>query len=288
MTDQRMRSGAPTIGRKAPSHVIAGDGGILAAKSLRTSATTTNGKQRITTALLLAAGTGSRLQPLTHDAPKCLTDVNGTTILERLVGCLRSHGFKRVVVVVGHLDLRIREALRTSVDDITIEFIHSPRYRTTNNIYSLWMARLAIQEPFLLLESDLVFDSVLLDCMLEPDRIAVSRLLPWMNGTTVTLDPWRQVTGIHVGGDQASDELMYKTVNMYSFSSASWRRVARRLDEYITADRVGEYYETVFAELVAEASLTFETVFFDYDCWYEIDNLQDLHEAERLFPRNHG
>ena len=133
--------------------------------------TLSNGTQRITTALLLAAGTGSRLQPLTHAAPKCLTEVNGTTILERLVGSLRELGFKRLIVVVGYLDNCIREALTSVAKDLTIEFVSSPRYRTTNNIYSLWMSRKAICEPFLLVESDLVFDEVLLEEMLEPDRI---------------------------------------------------------------------------------------------------------------------
>ncbi|MBP87346.1 MAG: nucleotidyl transferase [Planctomycetaceae bacterium] len=246
-----------------------------------------NGTDRITTALLLAAGRGSRLWPLTDDAPKCLTEVSGTTILERLVCCMRSRGFKRLVVVVGYLDHRIRKALRTSVDGLTIEFIHSPRYRTTNNIYSLWLARNAIQEPFVLIESDLVFDTALLDEMLEPDRIAVSRTLPWMNGTTVSLDPRHEVTRFHIGGP-ALDEVTYKTVNMYSFSPPSWRRVASRLDQYISAGRVGEYYEKVFAELVAEGSLSFQAAFFDNECWYEIDTLEDLHEAERLFPTHRG
>ena len=153
-----------------------------------------HGTDRITTALLLAAGTGSRLQPLTQDAPKCLTEVNGTTILERLVSNLRTMGFTRLIVVVGYLEGCIREALTRLAGDFKIEFISSPRYRTTNNIYSLWMARNTIREPFLLVESDLVFDDALLEGMLVPDRIAVSRILPWMNGTTVALGPFRQVT----------------------------------------------------------------------------------------------
>ena len=52
-----------------------------------------NGRDRIKTALLLAAGTGSRLQPLTEDLPKCLTEVNETTILERLIRGLRAWEF---------------------------------------------------------------------------------------------------------------------------------------------------------------------------------------------------
>jgi len=55
-------------------------------------------KENVTTALLLAAGTGSRLFPLTNNAPKCLTMVNGVSILERLIANLNQHGFKRLVV----------------------------------------------------------------------------------------------------------------------------------------------------------------------------------------------
>ena len=242
-----------------------------------------NGRDRITSALLLAAGTGSRLQPLTHAAPKCLTEVNGAAILERLICSLRDRGIKRLVVVVGYLDGCIRDFLASSKRGLTIEYVSSSKYRTTNNIYSLWLARKVFHEPFLLIESDLVFDAVLLEDMLEPDRIAVSRMLPWMNGTTVALDQWRNVTRFHAGGQTSPDEL-YKTVNMYSFSLPSWQRVSTLLEQYISAGRVDEYYETVFAEMVAAGDLSFEAVFFDNECWYEIDTLEDLREAERLFP----
>ena len=142
-------------------------------------------EQQITTALLLAAGTGSRLHPFTQYEPKCLTMVNGMSILERLVNNLDQHGFKRLVVVTGHLEHRIRDFLGDQFGDISIDYVFSPPYRTTNNVYSLWMAREAINEPFLLLESDLVFDGSLLDPMLYPDRIAVAKMQPWMNGTCV-------------------------------------------------------------------------------------------------------
>jgi NDP-sugar pyrophosphorylase family protein len=247
-----------------------------------------NGRNRIRTALLLAAGTGSRLQPLTDDLPKCLTEINKTTILERLVDGLRAWEFERLVVVLGHLDGCVRDFLDSLASGLTIEYVSSTKYRTTNNIYSLWTARHIIQEPFLLLECDLIFDDVLLGKMLEPDRIAVSHILPWMNGTTVSLDHSNQVIRFHMGEDQPRDKLFHKTVNMYSFSRPSWQRVAQRLEQYISAGRVNGYYEAVFAEMVADGGLSFEAVFFDDQCWYEIDTLDDLHEAERLFPRDSG
>lgn len=239
---------------------------------------------RISTAMLLAAGTGSRLHPLTDDAPKCMTEVNGTTILERLVEGLCKWDIERLVVVVGHQADRLRNYLNGLDSGLEIEFVYADQYRTTNNIYSLWEARYAIQDPFLLLECDLVFDDDLLGEMLETDRMAVSHLLPWMNGTTVSLDHAGQVDGFHVDHDQPGAESRLKTVNMYSFSRASWRRVVRRLEQSISAGRVKDYYETVFAEMVAAGELSFEAVFFDQQRWYEIDTLEDLREAERLFP----
>ena len=250
--------------------------------------TFTHGTDRIKTALLLAAGTGRRLQPLTAESPKCLTEVNGTTVLERLVRGLRAWEFERLVVVVGHLDGCVRDFLESSASGLDIEYVLSTKYRTTNNIYSLWAARHAIQEPFLLLECDLVFDDVILGEMLEPDRIAVSEILPWMNGTTVSLDQRGRVTRFHIDRHPTAEELTHKTVNMYSFSCPSWQRVTRRLEHYISTGRVSAYYEAVFAEMIADGELSFEAVFVDHQRWYEIDTLEDLREAERLFSRIDG
>ena len=242
-----------------------------------------NGKDRIRSALLLAAGTGSRLQPLTEDSPKCLTEVNKTTILERLIHGLRAWEFERLVVVVGHLDSCVREYLDSLASGLTIEYVRSDKYLTTNNIYSLWEARHAIQEPFLLLECDLIFDDVLLGKMLVPDQIAVSRNLPWMNGTTITMDSLNRVTAFGMGRNGYPEDLCYKTVNIYSLSTSSWRKIAERLDFYILSGKVNEYYEVIFKEMIAAGSLSMEGVLFDPDRWYEIDTPSDLMRAEYIF-----
>jgi len=240
--------------------------------------------KRVTTALLLAAGTGSRLHPLTLDAPKCLTEVGGKPILGRLVDNLRSHGVNRLVVVTGYLDHCVREFLQKNASDMQVDYVFNPVYQTTNNIYSLWLARQAVQEPFMLIESDLVFEESILKDMLTPDRIAISNILPWMNGTTVSLNAKEGVTAFYVT-DGISESARYKTVNVYSLSLRSWQKVITRLDRYIADERVGSYYEAVFSDMVADGTLEFEAVFFDENSWYEIDTIPDLHQAERIFPR---
>ena len=124
--------------------------------------------------------------------------------------------------------------------------------------------------------------------MLLPDRMAVSPLLPWMNGTTVSLDSAKRVTQFHAGKSPTSNGLRYKTVNLYSFSQPTWQRISEKLEQHISAGRVNSYYETVFANMVTDKDLTFEAVVFDKDRWYEIDAPEDIHEAERLFPAMNG
>ena len=239
----------------------------------------------VKTALLLAAGMGSRLSPLTDTTPKCLVEVNRIPILERLMRTLRTHGFNRLFVVTGHLSEVIEDYLGRRYADIEITYIHSPLYNTTNNIYSLWLAGKVIDEPFLLVESDLVFNPELLKPMLKPNRIAVSKMLPWMNGTTVTLNEQQQLDAFCLGTATRRVTTYFKTVNIYNFSRSTWKLIWARLDQHISAGKVNEYYESVLAEMVDEGAISFAPVFFDADHWYEIDTLEDLSAAEKMFPR---
>ncbi|TRX70488.1 sugar phosphate nucleotidyltransferase [Carboxylicivirga sp. M1479] len=242
------------------------------------------GDNRISTALLLAAGTGSRLFPLTKKSPKCLTLVNEKSILERLVSNLKKQGFKKLIIVTGHEKECIMDFLGRRSGNLSIEYIHSPLYRTTNNIYSLWMAREIINEPFVLFESDLVLNTSLLNEMVYPDRMAVAKMQPWLNGTTVTLNKKNEIIQFQKGTTEAYSDTRYKTVNIYSFSLTSWQAIVRKLNQYISEGNVNCYYESVFAEMIEDKSLSLESVSFDHKPWYEIDTIDDLAEAEKLFP----
>lgn len=242
--------------------------------------------EQASTALLLAAGIGRRLSPLTDMAPKCLLPVNGIPILERLIHSLQVHNFKRLVVVIGHQADRIRNFLGTRAGGMAISYVTSPLYKTTNNIYSLWLARNVIDEPFLLIESDLVFDPAILSDMLHPDRIAVARLQPWMNGTTVTINIRREIEAFYCGAHK-HDYNQYKTVNIYSLSTITWQLVRERLQQHISNGMVTGYYETVFADMVSEGCLSFTPVLFDNNRWYEIDTIADLRAAEQVWGLHH-
>jgi len=246
-----------------------------------------NNPSKISTAVLLAAGTGSRLRALTENLPKCLTQVNEITILGRLVDSLHQNGFKRLVVVVGYLQEHIKSYLSENAGDLEVQYVTNKDYSTTNNIYSLWLAKDVINEPFMLIESDLVFEAPMLKGMLIPDRIAVSKILPWMNGTTVTTDRdiINHVTSINLSTQLQVSDNVYKTVNIYSFSMSSWRKIVTELGKWIEEGKVCDYYEAVFSEMVALQTLDLACVYFDLNKWYEIDTIEDLEECEKALDR---
>jgi NDP-sugar pyrophosphorylase family protein len=245
---------------------------------------------QIRTALLLAAGLGSRLAPLTDKVPKCLVAMSGVPILERLVRSLDNHGFERLVIVTGYKAGAIRDYLGQRFGGIAVEYLASPLFETTNNIYSLWLARQLIDEPFLLVESDVVFDEQLLEPLLQPGSIAVSRQLPWMGGTTVTLDAGGNVDAFYppppgVYGEHCTDAGHFMAVNICSLSRETWGEVGERLDAHVAAGQTGAFYETVFEEMAAEGAMAPAAVIFPAERWYEIDTLSDLAAAELVFPR---
>jgi len=240
------------------------------------------GDRQVTTALLLAAGVGKRLLPRTNGFPKCLTEVGGIPILGRLVSSLLEEGFERLVVVIGHRGDQIREYLESHASGLQIQYINCQQYAVTNNIYSLWLAREHICEPFVLIESDLVFDSRLLGLLRTSNRIAVAKFRSHMHGTTVSFDESGRIESFAVGAVNGVRQ-PYKTVNLYSLSLPLWREVGRRLEQRIASGRVLDYYEVVFADMAAENLLPFQAAHFDDGRWCEIDTPNDLVAAERLF-----
>jgi len=193
------------------------------------------------------------------------------------------------VVVTGYKSEVIRDYLGDTFGGISVEYVVSPVFETTNNIYSLWLVRDLVDEAFLLVESDLVFDEDLLVPLLEPDRVAVSRQLPWMSGTTVTLNDAGIVNAFYpapagVYGEHCTDRDHFMAVNICSLSRETWTEVRRRLEQHVAAGRTGDFYEVVFAEMTRAGCMAAQAVVFSTERWYEIDTVVDLRAAELVFP----
>lgn len=114
-------------------------------------------------AIILAAGQGSRLLPLTLTVPKCLIEVGGKTILRHQLDALRSAGVESFTVVAGYRAEQIEQkAAELSRSGFNIEVLYNPFWALASSIGSVWIARERLRRPFLLLNGDTIFDEDLL------------------------------------------------------------------------------------------------------------------------------
>lgn len=132
---------------------------------------------RINTAVILAAGMGVRLRNVIGICPKGLLEIEGKSLIIRSLEHLKSKGIDRVVIVTGFQDTMYHKHLEPLANMPKIEFIHSPRFAETGSMHSLFVAQEVLQDDFLLLESDLLYESRALSSVLNyegPDVVLAS------------------------------------------------------------------------------------------------------------------
>ena len=241
-------------------------------------------------AVILAAGQGTRLKPLTNRVPKPLVRLHGKPIMQRQLESLDKAGFEQCVIVIGYRGDQVEYQFGPRFQNLEISYVNNERYEETNNIYSLWMARDLLDDDILLLEGDLVFEDDLLDDLAQktyPDIAVVDWFRSTMDGTVVFAE--NGLAESMALKSQQSEEFDYtyalKTVNIYSLSRGTMkRRFLPALDGYVGAGHTNSFYEAVLAELVAQGRLEMAVHLTGDRKWTEIDTVEDLREAEALFP----
>ncbi len=113
-------------------------------------------------ALILAAGQGKRLLPLTQDTPKCLLNISGTTILEYQLVMLASCGIKEVILIGGFRVDKLKDYAERYITlhglQLKLKVVTNKEYDITNNLYSLWLAKDEMTSDFVVINGDNVFD----------------------------------------------------------------------------------------------------------------------------------
>lgn len=241
-------------------------------------------------AIILAAGMGKRLGDLTRDNTKCMIKVHGKTLIERMIDQLSASDLKRIIIVIGYKGDKVRDLIGIECNGTPIEYVENPVYDKTNNIYSLFLAKdYLTEDDTILLESDLIFSDEILTNVINnpyPNLAVVAKYQSWMDGTVVTLDEHNNILSfISQKAFNFSDiRNYYKTVNIYKFSSSfSANKYVPFLEAYCKALGNNEYYEQVLRVISLLDRSDLKALPLNTEKWYEIDDLQDLNNAEVLF-----
>lgn len=241
-------------------------------------------------ALILAAGYGKRLRPITDRIPKSMVEVAGTPLLVNALHNITETGIKNIGIVVGHMADYIRNAIGMKFNGADITYYENERYLETNNIYSLYKALDFFDDDSLMLECDIFHRPEVLDRLLTGGgvcSILVSKFNPAsMDGTVIKAEG---DTAVELVLGQWQDNCFdytncYKTVNMYRFSrDFIMNKYAPLIRWYVSHMGDNVYYEKVLGSLMYYRECDIRIAEVPEDLWCEIDDEDDLFRARRRF-----
>ncbi|MFT7577954.1 MAG: choline kinase [Alphaproteobacteria bacterium] len=237
-------------------------------------------------AIILAAGVGSRIKPLTDSCPKSLLTVAGMSILERMIGNIQACGINEIILVLGYLNQQIEELVTKKFPDIEATFIFNEKFEETNTGYSLMLTEAAVNGTgFVKFDADVVFEIEILrkliasplenclcidrDIQLDAEEVKVlegenNRVLQ----ASKTVDP-SEAVGESIGVEKINSDtarLLFEELGL----------MMRETTNYQT------YYEAAYERLISN-DVPFHTVDITGLNWTEIDTHEDFRTANEMF-----
>lgn len=236
-------------------------------------------------AVILAAGMAKRLRPLTTNTPKCLLKVGNKTLLQRTIDALKSVGVDTFVIVTGFLGYEIENFVAQYYPNEHFVFVHNSQFETTNNIYSLWLAKQHVyKKEFLLLDSDILFDPQLLTALMcdKCSTLAVSVHPLGDEEMKVVVDKEGKI--VQITKLCNPDDAMGESVGIEKMSAPYSKMLFDELDTMIEDEQKTDvFYEMAFERLI-EKGYSFSVV--NTTQWFstELDTVDDFEHAQELIP----
>jgi choline kinase len=232
-------------------------------------------------AIILSAGQGRRLMPLTRSAPKCLLAVDGTeTVLDLQLRTLAAAGVRRAIVMIGFgADQVERHLAETRIPGIEVETRFNPFFATSDNLVTCWLARPDMDGEFLLVNGDTLFDvSVpqrLVGAPAAPITVTIDRKARYDDDDMkVALSRGRRLQAI---GKKLDPSLRIdgEAIGMIRFLGPGGREFRDALDQSVrTLAAQGAWYLSVVNEIAQRSRV--ETCLIEGAWWGEIDSPEDL------------
>jgi len=236
-------------------------------------------------AVILAAGVASRLRPLTNHTPKCLLKVSSKNILELTIENLLDNKISEIIIVTGYLENKIRDFIDLRFPELNITIIYNEFYNSTNNIYSLWLAKNALNgEDMLLMDSDIVFNSQIIKKLCSSGKkncLALKRHDLSDEEIKVKIDKKGRV--LEIGKEVKISEAAGESVGIELFGREVIPALFNIIDRKVNVEKnVNQFYEAAFQELITSSHEIYIVDISEYFSM-EIDTAEDLRLAGELY-----
>ncbi|MGL4739938.1 MAG: sugar phosphate nucleotidyltransferase [Sarcina sp.] len=225
-------------------------------------------------AILLAAGMGTRLRPITLTIPKSLVEVNGKPLLERQIEMLREKGIDEIIVLTGYLT----EKFDYLKEKFGVELIYNDKFNVYNNIYTMYLVR------------EHLSDSYVIDADIYLNRNFIEEGITTSKYFTAYKENFEGEWKVHTDKEGSLTNITVESGNGYILSGVSyWSKkdgefIASKLEEKIEAkDFKDLYWDDIVKENIKYLDIKVEKL--ATDDVYEIDNLDELKAVKKLVEK---
>ena len=248
----------------------------------------------MTKAIILAAGMGTRLRPLTNDRPKCLVELAGKPLLEHQISVLHSMGILDIHVVGGYLAKKLERP------EITLHV--NSDFQTTNMVYTLFQAEKELdgRQDVIISYGDIVYEASVLEKLLECEGpVCVVSDRQWLRYWRARFtDPLDDAETFRVDGQgkirdlgkkpQTLDEVEGQFIGLIKFRQdvlPELKNVWSALQQSSALGAAEKLYTTDFLQQLIDEDWELRPVFIE-NSWAEIDSQEDLTVATDFFTPN--
>ena len=238
-------------------------------------------------AVILAAGMASRLRPLTDDRPKCLLTVGTRCLLQRTVDSIKAAGITELVVVTGYRGEMIREFITAHYGDMNVSFIDNADYKTTNNIYSLWLTKDHVAgKDFILLDSDILFDGGIITRLLATKGTCLSVNTHKLGEEEIKVITDNSGNVVEISKVCSIEKAIGESVGIEKMQTDYSRALFEELSVMIEQEELVDiFYERAFERLIPQGHL-FKVVNTTDLFSIELDTVEDFNQAKKLIPES--
>jgi choline kinase len=236
--------------------------------------------------VILAAGTATRLRPLTNSTPKCLLPIGPAPMLERTLNAVYRAGVREFTLVLGFEARKIRDFLAAKFPSLHVHIAINDDYHSTNNAFSLLLARSSVgKHGLLLLDSDILFDESILPLLLhsQHETCLAVRTAGEIGDEEIKVKVNHNREIVEIGKHVALESTFGESIGIEKFSPEATQILFHTLQKrVITENRVNEYYEASFQEMIDAGAMIFAEDVGIRRCM-EVDTPEDLKRAELTF-----
>ncbi len=221
-------------------------------------------------AIILAAGMGKRLKNVTLNRPKPLLEVANTTIIQYLVNCLKEIGVKKIYIVTGYKSKMIKNKLGNSVN-----YIHNKKFKSTNSIYSLYLAKKYLHNSnFILMNGDIFLS-----------KIYLSKIVNFKSSTSFGIKRRKYSNGEmniilnkkvikRIGKDIKFNLSNAESAQISFFIKKDTNILFKRINQLIKEKCFNLFPAYAYKSIIDKSKINIS--FIKPKCWFEIDNKNDL------------